>query len=101
MKKIILQCPICQQKKFLSIPEAVMEKRNQIEKGIVCIEIPRNITCDHSYAIYLDTNFAIRDYTTIDHIQELNRKKIVHFQEIDDLLKNLNTDLVRDILNRI
>ncbi len=31
-------------------------------------------TCDHTYAIYIDTNFAIRDYATIEHIQDLNNE---------------------------
>lgn len=61
MKKILLDCPICNARKFQLIPEEILHKRNQYDKGIVVILIPKDTICEHLFFVHVDKNFSVRD----------------------------------------
>jgi hypothetical protein len=101
MKRVMIECPTCHHKKLQGIPPQLMEERNQCEKGIVAVLIPTNIVCGHIFIIYIDQNFAIREYLTPEHAQELNKKKIIQFHTIEDMLQKMKPDVLDIIKARL
>jgi hypothetical protein len=101
MKRIILDCPVCHKTKLQQFPIQILEKRNQIDKGIVGVHISKNVTCDHEYVIYIDMHFSVRDILTIDNILETNRKRLIQFSSIEQILKMIKPDNLKQIMDQL
>jgi len=101
MKRVMIECPTCHLKKLQGIPPQLMEERNHCEKGIVAVLIPTNIVCTHVFVMYIDMNFSVRDYLTSDKMQELNKKKIVQFHTIEEMLHKMKPEVIDAIKARL
>jgi hypothetical protein len=101
VKKVILDCPTCHKTKFQGLPDSLMEERHQIDKGIVAILIPENTICTHSFIVYIDMNFAIRDVVSIEQVQEEKKKLLVSLKTIEDLVSNLNKKSLQSVLSKL
>ena len=61
--KIEIECPICHKKGKLEVDEDFIQNA---PKGVTAIDPPPNITCEHSYIVYVDKNLIVRDYVVAD-----------------------------------
>ncbi len=57
---IYLSCPKCHTAKYYDIPDSKIKKIHESPTGITPIVIPKNITCEHEYIIYIDKKFHVR-----------------------------------------
>ena len=101
MKRIVLKCPICHSQKFQLLPESLIIKRNENEKGICVIMIPEDTICEHLFFVHIDRNFSIRDCVSGDYIKERNLKKVIRYNTIEKLLQSLSTKTKQNILSRL
>ncbi|MGQ4874654.1 MAG: hypothetical protein ACP6IY_11350 [Promethearchaeia archaeon] len=102
MKELKIQCPICNKKGIISITENIKERS---ARGLIAIGIKVGSVCQHSFIIYLDNNFAIRDYFIPD-VQiniDQNQDQGVSIENIDlNLIKiNLPIEMIIYILYAI
>ncbi len=58
MIELRVLCPECEKVGFLKVDENIVEKSL---RGITAIEVPELLLCDHSFMVYIDKNYAIRD----------------------------------------
>jgi len=93
IKDVKVVCPICKEKKIIHLPEKVINQSKQL----TTVSIPANLTCEHSYQVFVDKNFTPRGYQKVDFVfskmeilekEEEDSPKIPHFQEIVSLLRN-------------
>lgn len=93
IKDVKVVCPICKEKKIINLPEKVINQSKQL----TTVSIPANLTCEHSYQVFVDKNFTPRGYQKVDFVfskmeilekEEEDSPKIPHFQEIVSLLRN-------------
>jgi predicted regulator of Ras-like GTPase activity (Roadblock/LC7/MglB family) len=93
IKDVKVVCPICKEKKIIKLPEKVINQSKQL----TTVSIPANLTCEHSYQVFVDKNFTPRGYQKVDFVfskmeilekEEEDSPKIPHFQEIVSLLRN-------------
>ncbi|MBD3342783.1 MAG: hypothetical protein GF353_27040, partial [Candidatus Lokiarchaeota archaeon] len=68
MTKIKVVCPKCSKKGFFELPENILKN---VSRGVMSVNIPQNLFCEHSYLVYIDKNFQIRDYFFTDFKIEL------------------------------
>ncbi len=61
--QVVFMCPICNKKAKVTVPE---EAVSQKESGTSILLVSKGTTCEHEYYAYLDKNFAVRDYLTLD-----------------------------------
>ena len=62
-RMILIVCPTCGKQRKIPVPEEqIMSK----ETGTTSLLIPANMVCEHQYHAYVDKNFAVRDYLTVD-----------------------------------
>jgi hypothetical protein len=101
MKRIPLMCPVCSAVKLQKIPAQVIEKRNQNDKGIVAIMIPENTVCPHLFVVYVDQNFTIRDAVSVDGIKDLNRKKFINVNSIDEIVSKLSKKTINKLMGKL
>lgn len=59
-----LRCESCQARSVLPIPVSVVENS---KGGLVTIQIPAGVTCEHAYSVYVDRQFRVRGYTMADY----------------------------------
>jgi len=91
-KSIDAVCPICQQKKSINIPEAVLSQK---KFGTVKIQVPKGAVCsEHQFLIFVDTKGIIRGYEKIDiHLASASLAP----EEASKDLESLNLKRVMDI----
>jgi len=63
LKSIELQCPICQTKNIINVPEAVLAQK---EFGTIKIQIPPGAICEHQFIVFVDNKGIVRSYEKID-----------------------------------
>ncbi|MFX0035389.1 MAG: hypothetical protein ACFE9I_07095 [Candidatus Hermodarchaeota archaeon] len=61
-RNIIIVCPTCKTRKELKIPIKIINQAKQL----TTISIPSNLCCKHSFQAFIDKNFSIRSYQTVD-----------------------------------
>ena len=59
---ILLICPTCKAKKDLKIPTKIINQAKQL----TTVSIPSGTVCDHSFQSFVDKNFKVRGYQTVD-----------------------------------
>lgn len=61
-KEILIQCPKCKNKKRLNIPGKIINESKQL----TTISIPSGLNCEHSFQAFIDKNYKIRGYQSVD-----------------------------------
>lgn len=62
LEEILIRCPKCSTNKKLNIPIKVINQSKQL----TTISIPSNLCCEHSFQAFIDKNFIVRGYQTVD-----------------------------------
>ncbi len=62
LQEIMIRCPQCSTNKHLRIPKKVIDQSKQL----TTISIPSNLCCEHSFQAFVDKNFKVRGYQTVD-----------------------------------
>lgn len=52
-------CPICSKTNEIQISKKELGKAS---RGLLSISLPKNVVCNHSFIVYVDRNFKVRDY---------------------------------------
>ena len=94
-------CPDCGRTKIVKIPENIFQAATECEKGILAILIPENTICKHNFMIFVDRNFSVRDTMTTDHVRNVNKKKIINLNDLDDLVNKLSKKSIRRVLDAL
>jgi len=67
-KNILLRCPVCEESGSINISEDII---SATKRGIITVNVVEGLKCGHSFVVYLDMNFDIRDYFLADFTVEL------------------------------
>jgi len=91
LQEIQIVCPKCKSKKELKIPIKVINQSKQL----TTISIPSELCCEHSFQAFVDKNFAVRGYQSVD----FEFSKIEIFESSDSSLedKDGGGDRAKDI----
>ncbi len=93
MKKVVrVICPICKKNGIIEISE---DSIKNFDRGILAVNVQK-ISCKHSFIVYLDKNYIIRDYFYADFHLELPETVLKTKMEIDQE-KNLLEDKPLDV----
>jgi len=84
-KTIIFQCPTCNQKKRLDVPEL-----NNLSGNLATISVSAGMVCSHSFQAFIDRDLKIRGYQKVDY--ELNAIRNKSGRSCDDLNLNMILD---------
>jgi len=68
MTSIIINCPTCKTKGKIDVHK---EQLKDVTRGLLAINIARNIVCEHTFIAYIDKNLNVRDYFVADFQIEL------------------------------
>lgn len=68
MTEIEIRCPICKKRGEIDISE---EAVNNVNRGLLAVNIAPNIICEHTFVAYIDKNMEVRNYFTADFQLEL------------------------------
>jgi len=68
MTSIIINCPTCKTKGKIDVYK---EQLKDVKRGLLAINIARNIVCEHTFIAYIDKNLNVRDYFVADFQIEL------------------------------
>jgi hypothetical protein len=109
MVKIFIRCPSCKVKDFIEVEDLAFKNVN---RGLLAVNIDSNTICEHSFIVYIDRNYKLRDYfiadfkITIPEITPITNKKeieVPNSEIIDlDLIKlNLSAILLTYIIKSI
>lgn len=82
----MLQCPVCKKRKIQTIPDRILQKRNQIREEICGILIPKHAHCSHPFVVYIDMNYSVRDTIALDYIQIKDRKQFINLELENELV---------------
>lgn len=100
MPQANIQCPICQKKGKLDVPEELLKNA---ERGLLAINISEDIICEHSFMAYVDKNLAVRDYFVADFKVEIPQlstiEKVQHTTIPEKDIKEM--DLIKLYLHAI
>lgn len=89
--KIQVHCPKCQKVGNISVD---VSNLGNIERGLLAIEVPSNLICEHFFIAYIDKNGDVRNYCVADF--ELNiDKRVKKKAEFDDRLEKLDLFLIK------
>ncbi len=94
MPSILITCPTCNNSGKIEI---FKEKMRDAARGLLAINIARDIICEHSFIVYIDRNLAIRDYFVADfHIDIPKIDSIERIKESNISSKDiLDVDLIK------
>lgn len=79
MVKIQVKCPSCLKKGFIEISEGYLKN---VSRGLLSVNITKNLICLHSFIAYVDKNMKVRDYFLADFRVEM--PEIVPPKEIEE-----------------
>lgn len=114
MKSIKITCPICNESKIKSIPDKVVESvtKDLDDKNTkVPLHIPQDVICEHSFLVILDQDFHVEGYEKIEENKESdevknkkshgNHSRVIHFDEIEDMIHKLDKKSIKNIIDRL
>lgn len=105
LKKVLISCPICHKSGNVKVPTDIVKSKRT---GLSTITVERRI-CDHTFLIYVDKNFNMRESEKIDYIQapsiiaEVDKPKEIVFttEEIENLSTNFYPLMLSYILKSL
>ena len=68
MAKIEIRCPACSKFGFIEISEEALDG---VTRGLLAVNIPDGVICEHTFITYIDKNLDVRDYFMTDFKVEL------------------------------
>ncbi|MFX1573705.1 MAG: hypothetical protein ACFFB0_13225 [Promethearchaeota archaeon] len=77
-QNVLIQCPLCNQKKILKIPFQIINQN----KRLTTVSVPSGLVCKHTFQLFVDKNFKVRGYQKVDF--ELSR-----IEFYDDTIESL------------
>ena len=90
MIKVQIYCPECSKMGFIEVEENIIQESS---RGITAVNVAEYLVCKHSFIVYIDKNFCVRDSFITDFTIELPSIK---FEESDKIFKEsseFNIDL--------
>ncbi|MFX1394960.1 MAG: hypothetical protein ACFFAH_15510, partial [Promethearchaeota archaeon] len=63
MNKVQINCPICSKTGSIEISHNILKDSL---RGLLAINIAKDIICSHSFIAYIDKNLNVRDYFVAD-----------------------------------
>ena len=94
-------CPECGRTKVVKIPDNIFQAATECEKGILAILIPEHTICNHTFMIFVDRNFSVRDTMSTDDVRCVNKKKIINYKDLDCMVKRLHKKSIKRILDAL
>ena len=73
MVRVTIKCPECSAIDRIEVDENIIAHN---ERGITAVNVVKSTMCSHSFIVYIDTNFAIRDSFVTDFNVELPQIKV-------------------------
>ena len=64
-RSVFINCPICKKSGHIKVPEDVVKAKRT---GLSTVTVERRI-CEHTFLVYVDRNFNMRESEKIDYIQ--------------------------------
>jgi len=61
-EEILTRCPICKESRKLNLPVKIINQSKQL----TTVSIPSGLNCEHSFQAFVDKNFVVRGYQTVD-----------------------------------
>ncbi len=62
-EEILIKCPICKEScRKLRLPVKIINQSKQL----TTVSIPSGLNCEHSFQAFVDKNFVVRGYQTVD-----------------------------------
>ncbi|MBN1801057.1 MAG: hypothetical protein JW891_06080 [Candidatus Lokiarchaeota archaeon] len=89
--KVDVHCPICSKMGQIHVENDFV---NQVERGVTAANIAQGLVCEHSFVVYIDRNFIVRDSYICDfkiEIPEINMK----ISEIDNDSLDFDIDIIK------
>ncbi|MFX1279914.1 MAG: hypothetical protein ACFFA3_10895 [Promethearchaeota archaeon] len=94
LPKVEIRCPACRELGFVELSEELVQSTS---RGLLAVNIVSNFICQHSFIVYIDKNFTVRDYFIADFLIEI--PDLPEEQKIKDLVLPdkaiLNIDLIK------
>ena len=78
-----------------------MQEKYQSEQGIIGILVPENSICEHVFIVYIDKSFRVRERIAVNELKEYNKRKLLSFKDIDDILTSLKPKTIKNILEKL
>ena len=91
-KSVHLRCPVCEGSGSINISEDVILTTG---RGILTVNVVEGAVCSHSFVVYLDMNFDIRDYFLADFTVELPKMEALQETRIEQNKDILDMYLIR------
>ncbi|MFX1393775.1 MAG: hypothetical protein ACFFAH_09390 [Promethearchaeota archaeon] len=82
MNKVKIKCPSCSKTGTIEISPNIL--KNSI-RGLLAINIARDIICPHSFIAYIDKNLSVRDYFVADFRVELPQMTTEEISKADKI----------------
>lgn len=91
-RNVIFICPTCKGKGQLSLPERIINQ----SKHLTTVSLPSGIICEHNFQAFIDKNFKVRGYQTVD----FQFSSIEYYEERKDEPKQ-DSDLEKGDLSQL
>ncbi len=91
MKKIQVQCPKCSKIGYINVGDENLEN---IETGLLAIEIAKNFICEHFFVVYIDKNGDVRNYCMADFQLEV-KQSVKEGHQLDQQIEDLDLFLIK------
>src|SRR5271157_3480935 len=66
-----VKCPKCHTGGFVEVPTQVLKEK---DAGLITINVPQQLICDHGFQVFVDRNGSIRGYQAVDVQLELKKE---------------------------
>jgi len=73
MVRVLIKCPECSALDRIEVDESIIAHN---ERGVTAVNVIKSTMCSHSFVVYIDTNFAVRDSFVTDFNVELPQIKV-------------------------
>lgn len=94
---IEVHCPSCKKVGHILVDEDTIKNS---AGGVCAVKVSEELVCKHSFIVYVDRNFTVRDYFICDFVIELPNKKKGLITTKSTVDKDFITKIVNDIKKR-
>jgi len=95
LKKVSIKCPSCSTKGDIQIADDFIKNTS---RGLLAVNITKDLICSHSFIAYIDKNLNVRDYFIADFCFEIPEIPIERFEETKEkflVKKAFDIDLIK------